>query len=408
MAELTERQRRILARLVAEYIEQGEPVSSAWLAAHSALGLSSATVRNILARLEEQGLVRQPHTSAGRMPTDSGYRLYVDLLLTGRKRVKPCPRSRRGCADQARSSDLLEHRVARSLTRVASDRLRDGQYRTGDATPARRFREPRRQPRLVIVVATGGAITHKVVETDERPDAATLSQAANYINAEFVGLTMHEARAAILEHLRQERVLYDVLMARALELARTGLADIQDGDTLHLQGASFLIDELAGEAEDRQRTFETLRALFRMIEEKHQLVQLLTRSIDATGLTVVIGSEHSVSDLHPFSLVASSFQDGDRTGTVGCDWADPDALPARHLRRRQRVADDGAAARRAMIRTMSENDVYEGGAGPPTPSWRSSASATTSRIGCSAPPRSSTTTGSDRARKARVVRRDDG
>ena len=120
-----------------------------------------------------------------------------------------------------------------------------------------------------------------VTLADERSDAATLSQAANYINAEFVGLTMHEARAAILEHLRQERVLYDVLMARALELARTGLADIQDGDTLHLQGASFLIDELAGEAEDRQRTFETLRALFRMIEEKHQLVQLLTRSIDA-------------------------------------------------------------------------------------------------------------------------------
>ena len=76
--DLTDRQRRILARLVTEYIEQGEPVSSAWLAEHSDLGLSSATVRNILARLEEQGLVRQPHTSAGRVPTDSGYRMYVD------------------------------------------------------------------------------------------------------------------------------------------------------------------------------------------------------------------------------------------------------------------------------------------------------------------------------------------
>src|SRR5690349_989742 len=85
MSPLTDRQRRILARLVAEYIEQGEPVSSGWLAGHSALGLSSATVRNILARLEEQGLVRQPHTSAGRVPTDAGYRLYVDGLLESRK-----------------------------------------------------------------------------------------------------------------------------------------------------------------------------------------------------------------------------------------------------------------------------------------------------------------------------------
>ena len=317
MAELTERQRRILARLVAEYIEQGEPVSSAWLAEHSALGLSSATVRNILARLEEQGLVRQPHTSAGRMPTDSGYRLYVDLLLTGRKRVKPVPEIEARLRRSGTVSDLLEH-ASQEVSR-ASHQIGFAMANTGRTTRLQHvdFVNLDGQRVLVIVVATGGAITHKVVETDERCDAAMLSQAANYINAEFVGLTLHEARSAIVEHLRQERVFYDVLMARALELARTGLADIHDGDTLHLQGASFLIDELAGEAENRQRTFETLRALFRMIEEKHQLVQLLTRSIDASGLTVVIGSEHSVSDLHPFSLVASSFQDGERTGTVG-------------------------------------------------------------------------------------------
>src|ERR1044072_8180524 len=85
------RQHPTLARLVAEYIEQGEPVSSSWLAEHSALGLSSATVRNILARLEELGHVRQPHTSAGRIPTDSGYRLYVDILLGARKRPRSLP-----------------------------------------------------------------------------------------------------------------------------------------------------------------------------------------------------------------------------------------------------------------------------------------------------------------------------
>src|SRR6187455_82653 len=89
--ETTERQRRILARLVTEYIEQGEPVSSAWLAEHSTLGLSAATVRNILARLEDQGLVHQPHTSAGRVPTDSGYRMYVDGLLGSRKRTRALP-----------------------------------------------------------------------------------------------------------------------------------------------------------------------------------------------------------------------------------------------------------------------------------------------------------------------------
>src|SRR6187455_2953281 len=118
MAELTERQRRLLARLVAEYIEQGEPVSSAWLAAHSALGLSSATVRNILARLEEQGYVRQPHTSAGRMPTDLGYRLYVDQLLAERKSSRPAPDVEARLRRAGTVENLLNH-VSQEVSRAS-------------------------------------------------------------------------------------------------------------------------------------------------------------------------------------------------------------------------------------------------------------------------------------------------
>ena len=117
-SDLTERQRRILARLVAEYIDQGEPVSSAWLAEHSALGVSSATIRNVLARREEQGLVRQPHTAAGRVPTDSGYRLYVDWLLGSRKR----PRATRDVEVRLRHvgtvGDLLEN-ASQELSRAS-------------------------------------------------------------------------------------------------------------------------------------------------------------------------------------------------------------------------------------------------------------------------------------------------
>jgi heat-inducible transcriptional repressor len=314
---MTDRQRRILATLVAEYIDQGEPVSSSWLAAHSALGLSSATVRNILARLEEQGMVRQPHTSAGRVPTDSGYRLYVDLLLDARKAAG------RGAQFQARLrragtvGDLLEH---------ASHELSQASHQIGFAVaPAHSSTrlqhidfvslEGRRV--LVIVVATGGQISHRVIETEERYPSSTLAEAANYINQEFAGLTLDETRKAIMARMREERGLYDALMARALRLAGSGLADFQPADTLHLQGTSYLIDEMAGEAADRQRTMETLRVLVGMIEEKHQFIELLSRSIEAGGLAVVIGSENISPDLHPFSLVVSSFKDGDRTGTVG-------------------------------------------------------------------------------------------
>src|SRR5579863_3560816 len=118
MQALTDRQRRILARLVSEYIEQGEPVSSAWLAGHSALGLSSATVRNILARLEEQGLVRQPHTSAGRVPTNSGYRLYVDSLLGSRKRVRPSADVEARLRRAGTVEDLLDH-ASHELSRAS-------------------------------------------------------------------------------------------------------------------------------------------------------------------------------------------------------------------------------------------------------------------------------------------------
>jgi heat-inducible transcriptional repressor len=171
---------------------------------------------------------------------------------------------------------------------------------------------------LIVVVATGGRITHKVIEISGRVDQVTLTQAANYINREFGGLSLHEAREAIVERLRQERILYDALMARALELASTGLAAVDPGETLHVQGTGYLLDEiLGGDAADRDRAVETLRALLRMIEEKNRLIDLLTRYLETPGLTVVIGSEHGQHDLHPFSVVASTFTDGERTGTVG-------------------------------------------------------------------------------------------
>ena len=313
----TERQRRILARLVNEYIEQGTPVSSAWLAEHSELGLSSATVRNVLARLEEQGFVLQPHTSAGRIPTDSGYRQYVDGLLGSRRRAKVQPGVEARLRRAGTVSDLLEH-ASTELSR-ASHHIG---FAMAPATPSVRLRhidfvnlEGARV--LVIVVATGGQITHKVIESPEPIDHVLLMQAANYINREFAGLTLHEARAAIVDRLHQERRLYDALMTRALELASTGLAEVAPEETLHVQGASLLIDQIAGDSADRDRTIQTLRALFRMIEEKHRLIELLTQSIEADGLTMVIGSENFIIDLHPFSVVVSTFHDGQRAGTVG-------------------------------------------------------------------------------------------
>jgi heat-inducible transcriptional repressor len=319
MGELTERQRRILARLVAEYIEQGEPISSGWLAGHSSLRLSSATVRNILARLEEQGLVRQPHTSAGRVPTDAGYRLYVDGLLETRVARRATPDVEARLRQAGTVSDLLEN-VSHELSRAAHG----VGFALATGSPTARLRHidfvPLEGKRvLVIVVSTANQVTHKVIESEEAFDGSMLSTAANFINIEFAGLTLHEIRTAIVERMQHERMLYDALAARALRLAQTGLEqDAQPEDRLHVQGTSLLVDELLGATGvDREATLDILRALLHMIEEKHQLVQLLAEYMEAPGLTIIIGAEHTSPDLRPFSVVASTFREGDRTGTVG-------------------------------------------------------------------------------------------
>lgn len=314
---LADRQRRILARLVAKYIEQGEPVSSSWLAEHSDLGLSPATVRNILAHLDELGLVTQPHTSAGRVPTDAGYRQYVDWLLESKRRTRSLREVEARLRRAGTVGDVLEG--ASQMLSHASHQIA---FVLAAAEPAVELRhidfvaidESRV---LVIVVATGGQVTHKVIETDETPDPTALMAAANYINREFAGLSVEQVRQAIVERLKQERILYDALFARALRLARSGLSEIIPGETLHLQGTAFLVGELVDVSEDRERTLETLRVLFSMIEEKHRLVEWLTQYLETRGLTVVIGSEHESPQFHPFSVVASTFGDGRRAGTVG-------------------------------------------------------------------------------------------
>jgi heat-inducible transcriptional repressor len=316
--DLTERQRRILARLVAEFIEQGEPVSSLWLAERSGLGLSSATVRNILARLEELGLVKQPHTSAGRVPTDQGYRTYVDLLMENRRRMKPSPdveaRLRKaGTLDEVLDNASQElsrasHHIGFAIGAAAADAV----LQHIDFAPL----DSRKV--LVVVVSAGGQVTHKVVERSDDIDAVALQQAANYINSEFAGLRISEVREALLQRLQEERTLYDELLQRALHLAKSGLEEINaitPAVSVFIQGASTLLENVS--MHDERLSLDTLRSLFRIIEEKHRLVELLTNYIEAPGVTVLIGTENPSPDLHPFSVIASTYQEGDRTGTIG-------------------------------------------------------------------------------------------
>jgi heat-inducible transcriptional repressor len=341
--DATDRSKRVLAALVREYIASGEPVASSVLVSAAGLGVSSATVRSVLARLEEDGYVQQPHTSAGRIPTDRGYRFYVDLLLESRRTV------RAGHAVEARlrreSPDRLLESLLPQVSHMLSQASRSVGFAVRPAHQAAVFDRVEFVPLgamriLVVIVASGGHVIQKVIDIGEPLTADDLRQAANYLNAEFAGLPLYRAREAVLDRMNEERLLYDALRARAMRLATSTFSNLPDDPTMYVEGTPALLDDASG------LTVQTLQTLLQMIEEKEKLLQVLNEYIDGPGLTVVIGAEHLDPSLRPFSLVLSTYDDGAGIGTVGV------IGPTRMRYSRAIAAVDGAA--RAVSRVLRD------------------------------------------------------
>jgi heat-inducible transcriptional repressor len=314
MQDVNDRAKRVLAALVREYIASGEPVASSVLVTAAGLGVSSATVRNILAKLEEEGYVLQPHTSAGRVPTDRGYRFYVDLLLEAKRPSRAATaveaRLRRDSPDRRLDSMLPQ------VSHVLSQASRTVGFASRPAHEAAVFDRVEFVPLgatriLVVIVASGGHVIQKVVDLGEAFDTTDLRQAANYLNEEFSGLPLHRAREAVLERINEERLLYDALKARAMRLATSTFSDLPDDRLIYVEGASALLDDTTG------LTLTMLQALLQTIEEKQKLLKILNEYIDGPGLSVVIGAEHLDPSLRPFSLIVSTYDDGAGIGMLG-------------------------------------------------------------------------------------------
>jgi heat-inducible transcriptional repressor len=312
--EANDRSRRILEALVREFIASGEPVASAVLVSAAGLGVSSATVRTIMAKLEEEGFIQQPHTSAGRVPTDRGYRFYVDLLLETKR-----PSRAASAVETLLRRDAPDRRldsVLPQVSHVIAQASRTVGFAIGPANEGAVFERVEFVPLtatrvLVIIVARGGHVVQKVIDLGEPLQADELRTAASYLNAEFSGLPLSRAREVVLERMKEERLLYDALVARAMRLASSTFADLPEDRTIYVEGTSSLLDDGSG------LTLTMLQALVAMIEEKQRLLTLLNAYIDGPGLTVVIGAEHLEPSLRPFSLVACTFDDGTGVGTIG-------------------------------------------------------------------------------------------
>ncbi len=300
--ELTERAQHLLKVLIERYIEEGQPVGSRTLAREAGLNLSPATVRNVIADLEEMGLVTSPHTSAGRMPTVKGYRLFIDSLLT----VKPL--------DQAVTQKLWEDFEAQEdpyeLLETASRLLSRITHMAGLVTLPRRqqvaFRQieflPLSQGRVLVILVTDNQEVHNCIIRPTKPfTPAQLQQAANYLNTHLMGKRLPELRSAVLKELQQTGEQLSAEIRSVLEMAQSVFEVESLEEDFVLTGQTNLMDfaELAD--------CERLRTLFEAFEEKRNLLHLLDQCIEAERVQIFIGEESGYQPLEKCSLVAHSY-----------------------------------------------------------------------------------------------------
>ena len=312
--DIDQRARRLLRSLIAQYLADGEPVGSRTLAKSSGLHVSPATIRNIMADLEEIGLVTSPHTSAGRIPTPRGLRLFVDSLIE----LEP----------------LSEHDLAhlRHTLSLGSDSVRDIMTSTssllsavthfvGVVTVPGQEDFPLRHidfvalPEarvLVILVFADNQVQNRVVQLTSALSASTLERAANYLNSHFAGLRLDDIRTQLLNELREAGSELNNMLSTAVELASASFAPTDENGDVLVSGQTNLMgyEEMAD--------INRLRELFEAFQRKRELLQLMEMCAKAQGVQMFIGEESGYAALDGCSVVTATYGSNGRVlGSVG-------------------------------------------------------------------------------------------
>src|SRR5215475_8425032 len=314
MAEpLSDRAREVLHAIIREYISTGGPVGSQQLARTSSFEVSSATLRNVMADLEDLGYLEKPHTSAGRVPTDRAYRFYVDTLIRLRD---PNPRDReliqRGIPttgapleESVQEAGRILHFLTRHAGVVVTPRPTSGTFHRIEFV---RLREGRV---LAILVDQDGQVHNRPVTLDFEISSEELVRASNYLSELLERLPLESLHARIEQELAADQAAYDRLVAKALKLGLLA-TDITPTEKVFIEGTGSFLD--APEFADVER----MRSLFRALEEKTRLLALLDRVHRAREMQIFIGHESDLSPAGDVTLVATPYGPADRAlGTVG-------------------------------------------------------------------------------------------
>lgn len=312
-----ERNREILHWIIATFIVTGRPVGSRRIARNSTEQLSPATVRNIMADLEDMGYLQQPHASAGRIPTDKAYRFYVDYLL---KRRDLSPRDRNLIDRDLRLDDNTEHLMARAsqvLSRISKN------IGIVVSPPISRvslkhihFIKLSDNRILVILVSRSGIVQNRIIQYGENISQTELDQAARYIVENFKDRTLYEIRSQILSMIQKEQALYDKFMQRVITLSTQAFSEAEGelGSEVYLDGASNLIK--TPEFSDINR----MKLLFETIEQKSRLAALISHCIedDTQEVRITIGAENALPGIEDCTLITSRYAVDDKThGSLG-------------------------------------------------------------------------------------------
>ncbi len=311
--ELGEREREVLRAVVREYISSGDPVGSSHLARKAEFDVSAATMRNVLSDLEELGFIEKPHTSAGRVPTEKGYRFYVDTLV----RMKdPAPKERElieqnlagataTLEERFQEASKMLHFISRHAGVVVTPRPAASVFHRIEFV---RLREDRV---LAILVGQNGEVQNKLLLVEIPFTADELLRASNYLSELLKAAPIEELHGRLSRELAQERAQYDALEAKALKLGMAA-TDLGVKERLLIEGAGSFLD--APEFADVER----MKAVFRALEEKNKLLRLLDGVQQAREMKIFIGAESEFSSAGDVSVIASPYGTREKVlGTVG-------------------------------------------------------------------------------------------
>ena len=313
---LDERSRDVFRRVVEAYVETGEPVGSRTLSRQLAEKLSPATIRNVMADLQDAGLLYSPHTSAGRLPTDLGLRLFVDgLLEVGRLSSEERDKIEAQCAAQGRAPSQVLEQASQMLAGLGGGAGLVVAPKSESPLKHIEFVSLAPGRTLVVLVQASGLVENRIIETPMGLTPAQLTQAANFLNARFAGRTLAEARGEILAALEAERAELDELSRK---VAEAGVAVWSSGDGkpakdayLIVRGQSKLLADVHA-LEDLER----IRRLFDALEQHESLARILDQAQSAQGVQIFIGAQNELFGLSGCSTVIAPYTDS-RARIVG-------------------------------------------------------------------------------------------